>query len=411
MIGYTKVVEEVILVTNQEKGLDFEKKCFSKLVDLDFTDLSLTKNTDNGADIIGTLNGTKYVFQCKNHSKPQGNRCVQEVIAAQKLYKGNRCVVVSHSSFTAAAIALAKANNCILLQADEFFELSEFPPKDYAKKFIDNTFAYDLDYPLIERYEDAKKKVGRTPKWEELNKNARYLIKKKYKNYGNFLSSIGDTKHTAKHTDEELQKEYIRIRMLLNKVPTGAEIREHSSFPYNQFREYPLTKLQKECGDRPNIERGVSKEELKNAYFELEKELGHPPAVKDIDLYGKYRSSYYVKRWGSVDSFLSEIGRTRTAAGLPRRYSKDDLVAIYFCIKMLLSLIYESDNYIVNQTVIERLRIDDKVLISPTTFTHKFATWREFREYVEENEIDSAVERIMNKIRDEGIDSLLSIDS
>ncbi|MBQ7004362.1 MAG: restriction endonuclease [Oscillospiraceae bacterium] len=398
-------------MTNQEKGLDFEKQCFSKLTDLGFTDLSLTKSTDNGADIIGTFNGTKYVFQCKNHYKPQGNRCVQEVIAAQKLYKGNRCVVISNSSFTAAAIALAKANNCILLQAVELFELSEFPPPNYSKRLIDNTIVYDLDYQLIEKYESIKKIVGRPPKWNELNKNIRYMIKKKYKNYGNFLSSIGDDKYTTKHTDEELQKEYIRIRTLLNKVPTGTEIRENSAFPYNQFREYPLTRLQKECGDRPNIERGVPKEALKCAYFELESELGHPPAVKDIDLYGKYRSSYYVKRWGSIDSFLSEIGRTRTAAGLPRRYSKDELVAIYSCIKILLSLIYESDEYIVNQTTLEKLRIDNKSLISPTTFTHKFTTWKAFRQYVEENKIDSALERIVNKIRDEGIDALLSIDS
>lgn len=395
-------------MTNREKGLEFEKQCFSKLVNLNFADLSLTKNTDNGADIIGTLNGTRYVFQCKNHKKPQGNRCVQEVIAAQKLYKGNRSVVISDSPFTAAAIALAKANNCILIQAADFFALSEFPPKDYTLQFSENTLVYDFDYLLIERYEEIKKKVGRTPKWDELNENIRYLVVKKYKNYGNFLSAIGDTKHTSKHTDEELRNEYLRIRKLLNRVPTGADIREHSLFPYNQFHEYPLTKLQKECGDRPNIERGVSKDELKRAYFELEEKLGHPPAVKDIDSYGEYRSSYYVRRWGNIDSFLSEIGRTRTTAGLPRRYTKDEVVAIYSCIKVLLSLVYENDNYKVTQTVLEKIRFNDGTLISPTTFTNKFGSWKEFCEYVERNTLDSALERITNKIRNEGIEVLLS---
>ena len=396
-------------MTNQEKGLDFEKRCFSKLVDLNFGDLSLTKNTDNGADIIGTLNGTKYVFQCKNHKKPQGNRCVQEVIAAQKLYKGNRCVVISDSPFTAAAIALAKANNCILIQAVDFFGLSEFPPPHYTEMFNENRLVYDFDYQLIERYEETKKRIGRTPKWDELDKNIRYLIKKKYRNYGNFLSSIGDVKHTVKHTAEELQKEYIRIRSLLNKVPTGADIRAYSAFPYNQFHEYPLTKLQKECGDRPNIERGILKEELIRAYFELETSLGHPPAVKEIDLHGKYRSSYYVKRWGSIDNFLSEIGRTRTSAGLPRRYSKDEIITIYACIKMLFSVIYERDNYTVNQTVLEKLQFDGGVLISPTTFTNKFGSWKAFCESMEENEIDSTLARVISKIRDEGIEALLSI--
>ena len=172
----------MIVVTNQEKGLEFEKQCFSKLVDLNFTDLFLTRNTDNGADIIGTLNGTKYVFQCKNHKKSQGNRCVQEVIAAQKLYKGNRCVVISHSSFTSAAITLAKANNCILIKANEFFELSDFPPKDYTATFDQNTVVYDFEYQLIEKYEEVKKRIGRTPKWEELDAHTRYVITRKYKN-------------------------------------------------------------------------------------------------------------------------------------------------------------------------------------------------------------------------------------
>lgn len=398
-------------MTRQEKGLAFEKQCFSKLDDLGFIDLSLTKNTDNGADIIGTHNGTKYVFQCKNHEKSQGNRCVQEVIAAQKLYKGNRCVVISHSSFTAAAIALAKANNCILICAADFFELSEFPPKEYAMQFEENTLVYDFDYQLIERYEDIKKKVGRTPQWDELNENIRYLIKKKYKNYGNFLSSIGDKKHTSKHTDDELRKEYIRIKNLLNRVPTGADIRAHSLFPYNQFHEYPLTKLQKECGDRPNLERGISKDELKRAYFALEEKLGHPPAVKDIDLHGEYRSSYYVRRWGSIDNFLSEIGRTRTAAGLPRRYTKEEAVAIYSCIKILLSLINESDSYKINQTVLEKLRFNDGALISPTTYTNKYGSWKAFCEYIEEANIDSSIERITQMIRRSGIEHLFSMVS
>ena len=136
--------------------------------------------------------------------------------------------------------------------------------------------------------------------------------------------------------------------------------------------------------------------------------MGHPPAVKDIDSYGEYRSSYYVRRWGNIDSFLSEIGRTRTTAGLPRRYTKDEVVAIYSCIKVLLSLVYENDNYKVTQTVLEKIRFNDGTLISPTTFTKKFGSWKEFCEYVERNTLDSALERITNKIRNEGIEVLLS---
>ena len=396
-------------MTNHEKGLGFEKQCFSKLVELNFLDLSLTKNTDNGADIIGILNGTKYVFQCKNHIKSQGNRCVQEVIAAKRLYKANRSVVISCSPFTAQAIALAKANNCILLTSVEFFELSEFPPKGYTEIFYGNTIVYDFDYQLIERYEETKKQIGRTPKWDELSPNVRYLIKSKYKNYGNFLTSIGDTKQTNVHSEDELRKEYKRIRTLLGKIPTGAEIKANTTFPYNQFQSYPLTKLQEECGDRPHIKRGVSKEKLTSAYFDLEKRLGHPPAVKEIDEMGEYRSSYYVKRWGSFNGFLSEIGRTRTEAGLPRVYTKDELVSIYVLIKILLSIVKECDDFRVNHTVLEHLLFEDRSLISPNTLSNKYGSWKEFLDYLEDNNISSNVERIVNRIRTEGIATLFAV--
>lgn len=396
-------------MTNHEKGLEFEKQCFLKLTELNFLDLSLTKNTDNGADIIGILNGTKYVFQCKNHIKSQGNRCVQEVIAAQRLYKANRSVVISCSPFTAQAIALAKANNCILLTSVEFFELSEFPPKGYTAIFCGNTIVYDFDYQLIERYEEIKKQIGRTPKWDELSPNVRYLIKSKHKNYGNFLSSIGDMKQRSVHSDDELKKEYERIRTLLGKIPTGAEIKAYTTFPYNQFHSYPLTKLQEECGDRPHIKRGVSKEMLIQAYFELEDKLGHSPKVKEIDELGQYRSSYYVKRWGSINDFLLEIGRTRTEAGLPRVYSKKEMVTIYSLIKILLSIVKESDGYKVNQSVLEHLRFEDGSIISPTTFSNKFGSWKAFTEYLDDNNVSSKIEKIINRVRIEGIEVLFSV--
>jgi len=397
-------------MTNREKGLDFENQCFSKLEELGFTDLSLTKNTDNGADIIGCLNGTRYVFQCKNCQDSQGNSCVQEVIAAKSLYKGNRSVVISHSRFTSAAVALAKANNCILIQSSDFFDLYEFPPKGYSDIFYQNTLVYDFEYQIIERYEEIKKARGRTPKWDELGANLQYLIKKKYKNYGNFLTSLGDSKYSNKHTDEELRNEYIRIRKLMGRVPTAADIRANSAYPYNQFHAYPLTKLQRECGDRPNVERGVDKETLKQAYFDLEKKLGHPPAINEIDEMGEYRSSYYSKRWGNFDGFLHDIGRTRTEAGLPRVFTKDEVVSIYALVKILLSVVKECDNYKVNQATLEQLCLNGKCLISPSTYSNpsKFGSWKAFMDYLDESCANIQIEKITKLIRTAGFEALLS---
>ena len=388
-------------MTNQEKGLEFEKQCYKKLEELHFCDLYLTKNTDNGADIIGTLNGTKYVFQCKNHKKKQGNSCVQEVVAARRLYKGNRCVVISQSSFTAQAIALAKENNCILIVASDFFDLSEFPPKDYSSLFKDNDLVYNFDYQLIERYEEVKKTIRRVPKWSELNANIQYLIKKNYKNYGNFLSSIGDKKFTSRHTDEELRGEYIRIKKLVNKVPTLADIKSHSTFSLNQFHEYPLTKLQRECGDRPNIERGVTKDNLINAYFTLEKKLGHPPTIGEIDSIGEYRASLYRRRWGNFDGFLEEIGRSRTEAGLSRRYSNEEIILIYSIIKILFSIVDECDSFNVNHTVLENLTYYGSNIISPSTISKRFGGWENFMEEFKNADTNQRIKEFINQLRND----------
>ena len=56
-------------MTNNQKGLDFERKCYNKLEEIGFLDLRLTRNTDNGADIIGVYNGQTYVFQFKDQAK------------------------------------------------------------------------------------------------------------------------------------------------------------------------------------------------------------------------------------------------------------------------------------------------------------------------------------------------------
>ena len=388
-------------MTNNQKGLDFERKCYNKLVEIGFLDLRLTKSTDNGADIVGTYNGLTYVFQCKDHAKRQGNKCVQEVVAARRLYKANRCVVISSNGFTPSAIELAKANNCILLTSSEFFELHFFPPTHYSALFQAEPAIISFDYNLLEEYEKVRRTLGRSPKWDELNKHLRYKIRKEYGNYGHFLSEIGDAKHSIKPSDEELKKEYLRVKSIINKIPTLADMKEHSSFSLNSFRQYPFTELQKECGDRPNIERGVTKEQLKDAYFALQEKLGHPPTVKEIDAYCQYRASYYRRRWGNMDTFLTSIGKSRTEAGLSRRYTKKEIIIIYALIKVLLSIIKESNSYDVNHTVLEQLKFDGNSLISPGTISKKFDGWENFIQYIRDKKVDLVFNKIIEQIMEQ----------
>ena len=121
-------------------------------------------------------NSKKLVFQCKDQGKKQGNVCVQEVVAARRLYRANRCVAISSSGFIPSAIALAKAYNCILLTASDFWELHDFPPVNYSALFYEETIVNDFVYDLQEEYEKIRKNLHRTPKWDELDNHLKYCF-------------------------------------------------------------------------------------------------------------------------------------------------------------------------------------------------------------------------------------------
>ena len=119
----------------------------------------------------------------------------------------------------------------------------------------------------------------------------------------------------------------------IKKTPTLADMESHSTFSRNSFSSYPFTKLQRECGDAPNIQRGVSKAKLISAFKELERKLGRTPSLKDLDEGGIYRSSYYRNRWGNIDTFLKEIGISRRTFKKQLSYSEQELIVIYLFIK------------------------------------------------------------------------------
>ena len=255
---------------------------------------------------------------------------------------------------------------------------------------------------MQEEYEKIRKNLHRTPKWDELDKHLQYRIRKKYRNYSRFLAEIGDTPYSKKPPAKEIKEEYRRIRSIINRIPTLSDVDKHSSFSRNLFKEYPFTKLQKECGDRPNIERNVTKEQLVDAYFALQEELGHSPTIKEIDGQGMYRSSYYRRRWGSIDGFLDSIGKSRTEAGLNRVYSEKEIIVIYSLIKILLSVIKESTSYKINHTVLEQLQFEGKSLISPSTISKKFGGWDNFLQYIQSNGIDLSLEKTIKHIQEQG---------
>lgn len=101
---------------NVQDGFEFEEYVANLYKELGYTIEQVTKKSgDQGADVVGFKDDTKYVIQAKFYNSPVGNKAVQEVVAAIGMYKADKGIVITNNSFTQSAIELAKANNIELV--------------------------------------------------------------------------------------------------------------------------------------------------------------------------------------------------------------------------------------------------------------------------------------------------------
>lgn len=69
---------------------------------------------DYGADLVLRKGDVKTVVQAKRYSKAVGIKAVQEAVAAKGMYGCTEAMVVTNSTFTRAAVELARANRVVL---------------------------------------------------------------------------------------------------------------------------------------------------------------------------------------------------------------------------------------------------------------------------------------------------------
>jgi hypothetical protein len=223
----------------------------------------------------------------------------------------------------------------------------------------------------------------------------------KYGGVTNLAKLLGDKPYSRRPSDEEIRQEYKRVKELMCKVPTLRDMAASSKLPRNCFKDYPFTKLQKECGDRPNYERGVSKDALIKAFKKLNSDLGRTPTLRDLDERGEYRSSYYRARWGNIDNFLREIGIPQGRVKR-RTYEEDELVLMYLLLERAFRIREGDSGLQVNHTILNHLKYKGNVFISASTFGRRFGTWERFIEYMagdSASSIRSGLERAADKAR------------
>ena len=356
---------------------------------LGFTSVEQTRRSgDQGADILGTYENTRYVFQCKDHQKKQSNRAIQQVIGSKSIYKASRAGVISRAGFTPGAIDLARANYCLPITSSELEAAVE--RKDSFSFFISNcTFPPPLqvehDYDVIKKYEEVKRRVGHVPQRYDFDPTTLYYINKKYGGLTKLIHSLSDVPFTKRPDNKSIVEEYQRIRQLIGRVPTLEDIVRHTELSRNCFASYPFTKLQRECGDQPNIERGIDKDQLRDAYHALQEKLGHPPSRNEVDEKGKYRASYYARRWGSWITFQKEMGLSANG-GVPKRFTREEFIALYLLVNKVLE-VHQHGNPPETWTIRHSLLFGGDRVISQKWRENLFRNAEEFRQTLESDNV------------------------
>ncbi len=104
-------------------GIDYEAFCARSLTDAGWAVETTSITGDQGADLIASKQHLRVAVQCKFYNQPVGNKAVQEVLAAKAFYATAAAAVVTNSTYTGSAQAIAAAAKVLLLHHDQLPEL------------------------------------------------------------------------------------------------------------------------------------------------------------------------------------------------------------------------------------------------------------------------------------------------
>ena len=98
------------------RGPDFEHFLAASFRNLGYAVDCVGQSGDQGIDIIVTVGQVRIGVQAKGYGGVVGNAAVQEAFTGMHFHRCQRCAVVTNSTFTRAAVALAATlPNCTLV--------------------------------------------------------------------------------------------------------------------------------------------------------------------------------------------------------------------------------------------------------------------------------------------------------
>ena len=113
-------------ITDVDKmdGFEFERFLGNLLKSKGYKVRVTQESGDFGADlVIEDCNGLRGVIQAKRYTGNVGIKAVQEIVGSKAYYKATEAFCITNSTYTKAAITLAKSNNVSLLTRKELLKL------------------------------------------------------------------------------------------------------------------------------------------------------------------------------------------------------------------------------------------------------------------------------------------------
>ncbi|GEM_PF-1321420 len=108
-------------------GVEFEVWISKVLKENGFADVRGTPATgDQGADLIAKKDGKTIIIQAKRYQGTVGNKAVQEVVGAVQFYGGDEGWVITNSTFTPSAKALAQKSNIKLIDGKMLEDIGKY---------------------------------------------------------------------------------------------------------------------------------------------------------------------------------------------------------------------------------------------------------------------------------------------
>lgn len=232
---------------------------------------------------------------------------------------------------------------------------------------------------LIDNFLEVKRKLGKIPIIGEMKKLSKFSISvyaRRFGSWNSFLASIGERLNKKqKISKDEFISEFMKVKQKIGHAPTFKEMKRHGEIAPNSYKRIwgSWTNFLKERGEKYQ-KRCVSEEDLIKAYLRCKKLLKKDSLrQEDMDNFGEFSSSVYLRRFGSWNKFLNHIGDN---VNVNTNISDGDLINDYYRVKKLL-----------NKRTVSCKDIRENSKFSLSTYLKRFGKWNNFLKETEKRNL------------------------